>query len=235
MKYLLAMLTVVCSCDTSSLAEVIVDQEHNGCCIGYILDYPEDYIAQTFTVRNTGQLDGIGVEVSLSGYSHYDPVTDDLYVSLMRTDSLGAPAIDEIIASRTISRSAVELDYAPMTELDFSDANLHVRAEDVLAVALSSSHTYYAYRRDVFQYNWHSRLFNPHPGGAFYIYSPRLYGPAPHLVSDRYEPPRNTRDMGFRVSIDVVPEPTTAAMVAGCLLAVCLASLGRLVSGPARC
>ena len=206
---------LVCLVSRVATADVVVDQENIGsCCGGYVLDYPGDYIAQTFTANNTGLLVGVGVQVSISGYANYAPVTDDLHVTLMRTDASGAPAIGEILASQVISRYDLpeRIDNDPMFDLDFSYAGLNVHAGDILAIALSSNHTYYSYPNNYKQFLWRTTFWNPHPGGAFYIYSPPLYGPTPHLVSDYVEPPNNTRDMGFRVLIDT-PEPSSLAMI----------------------
>src|SRR5262249_16769356 len=145
------------------------------CCVGYILDYPGDFMAQTFTINNTGILAGAAVQVSLAGYEDYGALTDDLYVSIMRVDSLGRPNKNHVLATRTISRNDVTGDSGiPMSEVDFSSANLHVHAGETLALALSSSHTYYAFDplENVFQYNWHRSFFGTHPGGEFYVYSP---------------------------------------------------------------
>jgi hypothetical protein len=219
-KWIAFFLLIVCLCPVTAQAEVVLDQEYVGsCCWGYILDYPEDYIAQTFTVGHSGQLVSVGVQVVLSGSSNYKPVTDDLDVSLMRTYALGYPVIGEVIASRTISRYDVPYDSnAPMIDVDFSAANLQVNAGEVLAIALNSDHTYYAYTGGFYQYSWHSWIRNPHPGGEFYIYSPRLWGPEPHLVRDGGAPPDNTRDMGFRVHINVVPEPNAVTAMLGALV-----------------
>jgi hypothetical protein len=221
-KWNVIHLSIVCLCPVTAQAEVVLDQEYVGsCCWGYILDYPEDYIAQTFTVGHSGQLVSVGVQVVLSGSANYKPVTDDLDVALMRTNALGYPVIDQVIASRTISRYGVPKDSnAPMIDVDFSAANLQVYAGEVLAIALNSDHTYYPFQPagGFYQYSWHSWIRNPHPGGEFYIYSPRLWGPEPHLVRDYSAPPDNTRDMGFRVHINVVPEPNAVTAMLGALV-----------------
>jgi hypothetical protein len=231
MKYR-TILLLVCLCSSPACAEVIVDQEHFiGVYWGYILDYPGDYIAQTFTVRNTGQLTGIGVQVVRTHSSGLRPVTDDLLVRLIRTDSSGVPMIDEVLASHEILRSQIPIrsDFNPMLEIDLSSLNLRVEEGERLAIAISSDHTYYAYQPNYLQYSWVSTIQDPHPGGEFFIYSPLLYGPIPHLVSDQL--PRPTRDMGFRVLVDAVPEPSSIALV---LIGV--VSVGRLrVREPSRC
>jgi hypothetical protein len=85
---------LVCLIGRVATADVIVDQENIGsCCFGSSLDYPGDYMIQTFTVNNSGQLAGVGVQVSIWGATGDAPVTDDLHVTLMRTDSSGVPAI----------------------------------------------------------------------------------------------------------------------------------------------
>jgi hypothetical protein len=206
---------LVCLIGRVATADVIVDQENIGsCCFGSSLDYPGDYMIQTFTVNNSGQLAGVGVQVSIWGATGDAPVTDDLHVTLMRTDSSGVPAIGEVLTSRVISRYDVPgwSDKVPMLDIDVSSIGLDVQAGDVLAIALSSNHTYSNYPRNYRDFVWHAMPWNPHPGGAFYRYIPAEYGPTPHLVSDRYEPPGNTRDMGFRVLINV-PEPLSLATI----------------------
>lgn len=202
---------------TPASAEVVVDQEFlTGPNFGYVLDYPGDYIAQTFSVQNSGQLAGIGVQVSISRSRGQLPPEDDLHVRLVRTDSFGAPAISDVLASYTIDRFAVP-DPLPADQVlmaDLTGLHLHVQAGDVLAIALSSNQTWYS-NNNRKNYRWHMMTWNPHPGGAFYIYSPYIYGATPHLVNDRFDPPRNTRDMGFRVLINAVPEP--ASIVLGAL------------------
>ena len=84
----------------------------------------------------------VGVQVSISGYNNYSPVTDDIRVALMRTDASGAPAIGEILSSQAISRYDVPMrsDDVPMfLDLDFSGVRLIFRPVIFLAIALSSN------------------------------------------------------------------------------------------------
>jgi hypothetical protein len=90
-------------------------------------------------------------------------------------------------------------------------AGLQVRAGDVLAFALSSNHTYYSHPGAYQQYHLHMSVLNPHPGGDFYIYSSTLWGPEPFLIRDSFDPPYDTRDLGFQVYVRI-PEPSTLAL-----------------------
>lgn len=212
MKTCAVFVILTCAWAASTSAEIIVDQENFGaCCFGTSLEFPDEFLIQTFTLGFNGKLVGVDVRVSTSGYSNYLPVTDDLQVSLMRTNSLGIPLVDNIIAARTIPRFSFPRwsENVPMTELDFTDWNIDVRIGEKLAVALSTNHTYSQYPHNYRHYVWHSSTQNPYSGGEYYAYSPMLYGATPYLVSDRYDPPRNTRDMGFRTRVDAVPEPNT--------------------------
>jgi hypothetical protein len=194
-------------------AAPVIDQEYLvSNATGYILDYPGDCIAQTFTVRNSGRLVSLGVQVSKSGYPWEEPVTADLVVRLVRTTPTGVPDVRHVLASNTISRFDVpdELPSDAVLNMDLADDGIHVQQGDILAIAISSNHAYYSHPNHT-QYVWHGRTHNPHPGGAFYIYSPALFGPEPHLVMDRFPSP--TRDMGFRILIEV-PEPTPTIILA---------------------
>jgi hypothetical protein len=74
MKLCIQCLTISVLLFQSAHASVIVDQEvvtyADTGYIGYILDYPGDYLAQTFTVHHTGRLVGIGLQVSLDAYPY---------------------------------------------------------------------------------------------------------------------------------------------------------------------
>lgn len=214
---------VVCLLAPFAWCEPIVDQEFlTSNSAGYILDYPGDHIAQTFTVGHGGQLVGLGVQVSLFGFPGDPPVTDDLLVRLIQTDSMGVPAIGEVLASHTISRNDVpdSLPADEVLEIDLTEWNVRAQAGDVFAIALSSDHTYHSHSSPYMQYSWHMSFRNPHPGGEFYIHSPTIYGPDPHLVTVPLDPPEDTLDMGFRVIINV-PEPESVLLLAVGLLGLC--------------
>jgi hypothetical protein len=218
----------------SASAMPVIDQEFPAWDnVGYYLDYPGDYMAQTFTVRNSGQMISLGIRVRLSGYSHYKPPIDDLLVQLIRTDEFGAPAIDQVLASRRYNRfdfprhSTSAVNYL---DFDLTDWNIHVSIDEVLAIALSSNQTAYSgpansYLYDHYNYVWHTSFGNLHPGGDFYLYSPNLFGPSPHKWEDRPSNPtsppfpRPTRDMGFRVMI-AVPEPDSVPIIACSLIGI---------------
>ena len=209
MKGWRASLLLMCWLVPAAGAESVVDQEFlAGYGAGSILDDPGDYIAQTFTSRHSGQIVSVGVEVSQSGHGDDTPISDDLFVRLIRTDSLGVPDINDILATSTISRFDVPVSSPTngFLEVDLRDWDVPVKAGDVLAIALSSDHTYDSHP-DSFPYVWHERFLNPHPDGEFYIYSPTIYGSAPYLVTvNNLDPSEHTLDLGFRV-ITNVPEP----------------------------
>jgi hypothetical protein len=207
---------------TSSLApalraDVVVDQENYGwCCIGYSLDYPGgDYMAQTFTVNHTGHLVEVGIQVSLIGNDSRIGISDDLHVKLIRTDSAGAPDISQVLASRSVSPLDIPFwsDSVPVLAVDFSDDRLQVHSGEKLAIALISDHTAYSHSLDYADYMWHLDPFDPLPGGDHYVYSPTIFGPEPFFRFNLVNP-EITRDAGFRVLIDVVPEPSAIVLVA---------------------
>src|SRR4029078_6020068 len=197
----------VCLISPVASATVIVDQQYLTNNPAYILDYPEDYAAQTFTIHNSGQLVGIGLQVSLWPRSSDKPVTDDLLVRLIHTDAFGVPSINDVLASHVIDRNEVPfwIGYSvdtPVLNIDLSDQDIHVEAGDGLAIAISSNHTFFSHTSFGYQdYAWHGGFYDPYPGGDFYLYSPRQFGPLPWKFADLIPPP-NTRDMAFRVLID---------------------------------
>jgi hypothetical protein len=212
----------------SAQAGVIVDQEvvtyPDKGYIGYILDYPGDYIAQTFTVGHTGQLTGVGVQVSLHRrfpYTTYTlrPPIDDLYVKLVRTNSAGAPSIDEVLAEATIDGSSLKESTrpGPFTDIDFGSWQVQVTAGDVFAVTLSSDQTYYVDPHVGTDYIWYRSPRNEFPGGEFYIYSPEIFGPEP-FKNHYYTGADRTIDAGYRVFINAVPEPSSIVLSTLCCL-----------------
>lgn len=225
MKNRIPVMLLACLITRVASATVIVDQQYLTNNPAYILDYPEDYAAQTFTIHNSGQLVGIGLQVSLWSYSNDKPVTDDLLVRLIRTDAFGVPSINDVLASHTIDRNDVPfwLGYSvdtPVLEIDLADQGIHVEAGDGLAIAISSNHTFFSHSPFHYQdYAWHGQPFDPYPGGDFYVYSPRQYGPEPFKMADLLPPP-NTRDMAFRVLIDT-PEPSSLSMIVPLAMLLC--------------
>ncbi len=89
-------LTLVSRIRAEHRAEVIFDQEHfinpGGGSSNYYLDYAGDQLLeQTFTVRHSGLLAGIGVQVSLVTHGrppYADPI-DDLHLKVVRTSADG--------------------------------------------------------------------------------------------------------------------------------------------------
>lgn len=222
MRILIIYHLIVIALVQSTSAAVILDQEYKlpaNTGINYFHDYPEDYLAQTFTVRNTGILAGVGVQASVSGRGQF---FDDLHIRITRVDSNGFPLTDQVLAWATISPE--ELPIAPrvspatITDVDLSSWRVPVAANDRLAILYSSDHAYYTHTAYP-KYVWFRQIYNPHPGGEYMVYSPRLYGPTP--LRDIYLPAADkTLDAGFRVYVDVVPEPASLLLlvcgVVGC-------------------
>jgi hypothetical protein len=201
-------------------AQVIVDQEFVAPTnVGYFLDYPGDYMAQTFTVRNSGRLVQLAVQVVNRGGPVQ--VIDDLYMKLVRTDSAGSPVISDVLSSRTISRFAVPTSDSPvsMIPIDLTSDNLQMHVGDVLAITLSSNNTD-ANAGDG-QYVWKEDFFDRISGGKFFVYSPRIFGPAPFYKWNTANP-TITNDAGYRIFIQPVPEPTALNLaLVGCIAAMC--------------
>lgn len=196
------LVCLLCLSASAASTDVVVDQQYVApSTIGYALDYPGDYMAQTFTVHNSGQLVGIGVQVSISGSpSSRDGITDDLHLKLIRTDSSGVPTIGDVLASHTISRFDVPFwsSSVPILNVDLTGDNLQVHLGDVLAIALSSDYTYYSHSENR-NYDWNTSIFDQIPGGLFFVYSPRVFGPTPFYKWNTSDP-TVTRDAGSGVS-----------------------------------
>lgn len=203
-------------------AEVVLDQEfkllaNSG--INYYHDYPGDFLAQTFTVRNTGELAGVGVQGAVSGTGQF---IDDLHIRVTRVGDDGFALMDEVLAEATIRPSdlpiAPSVSPATITDVDLSSWHVPVTAGDRLAILFSSEHAYYS-PRSAPHYVWFFQIRNPHPGGEFSIHSPSVYGPTP--LRDIYLPVDDkTVDAGFRVYVDVIPEPDSIVLLS-CSLAGC--------------
>jgi hypothetical protein len=110
-----------------------------------------------------------------------------------------------------------------MTELDLRDQNVHARAGDMLALVLTSNHTYYS-PENFPQYHWDISFNDGIPGGRFYLYSPQVFGPF-WFYQWRTDDPNIWIDAGYRITIDPVPEPSTIACAAALL--ACVASRRR--------
>ena len=221
MRSLLVILLVVTA--SRSFASTILDQEHDSYNWNYYLDYPGDYMAQTFTVRNSGKLAEVGVEVVLTGYSNYKPPVDDLHIKVVRTDSSGAPAVDQVLASRSFAWTELKHYNTgdSLLRFDVSPWNIPVSVGEVLAIVLSSKQTADNYEsfNARFDYLWLGGTGNPHSGGDFYLYSPKQFGPAPHkwttMVNAPSPPPPNTLvNMNFQILVEEVPEPGSLALAA---------------------
>lgn len=210
----------------ASPAAVVLDQEFMvppGTGLNYYLDYPGDYLAQTFTVRNRGELAGVGVQASIS-IPYLGEAIDDLHIRVTRIDSQGYPLMNQVLAEGVISPAALpvaaSVSPATITDVDLSSWRVPVAAGDQLAILFSSEQTYYV-RKPGPAYVWFRQLHNPHPGGDYMCYSPQLYGPAP--LRDIWLGGGDKRiDAGFRVYVNAIPEPCSL----GLLTVGCAASLG---------
>jgi hypothetical protein len=195
-------------------AELVVDQEFRlpYPSLGWLIDYPSDFAAQTFTVQHTGQITEVAIGVVRD--SGAKAVTDDLYLRLIRTDAAGVPIFNDVLATHTINRNDVphESANAPLVPVDLSLSNVYVAVGDVLAIAISTNHTYMGqYQFGYEQYDWKISGLesppDPYPGGDFYVYSPSYYGPSPVIHKFIGVPD----DGAFKVVIDT-PEPAEATL-----------------------
>jgi len=208
MKSLLLAATFVHLIALPAAAEVVIDQEFVAPTnINYFFDYPGDYMAQTFTLRNSGRITSVGLQVSRQGVT-----TSPLRFQLTRTDAAGDPLVTDALASLDLSSSLVNVGNSglPMLNIDLSSHNIQVQAGDVLALVLSSNYIHYHWNETIFQ----DRI----AGGKFSVYSPQTFGARwfhEWLISDR----TRTGDAGYRITIDAVPEPSTVLLVALALLA----------------
>ena len=166
--FLLVLLAMTAS---KTFAATIVDQQFRGSNFNYYLDYPGDYMAQTFTVRNSGKLASVGVGISISGYPWTKPPADDLYIKVTRSDASGAPAIDQVLASRSYIWTEVRDRTSTTLNFDVSSWNIPVTVGEVLAIVVSSNHTAYTSpdSRSSQHYLWRGHKSDPHPAGDFYL------------------------------------------------------------------
>jgi hypothetical protein len=199
-----------------AVGEIILDQENvvlpDVSHLSYFLDYPGDYMAQSFTLNHSGELVGVGIQVSLltDAFGSSEPPIDDLHLKILRTGQDGFPIFSEVLAQATITASALPVaspfQPGPITDVDLASWHVHVSAGDRLAIALTSEQSYNSGSRNGTNYDWWWTLYNPHAGGEFSIYSPKVYGPTPHRdlwLGDG----DHTVDAGFRAFVSVVPEP----------------------------
>jgi hypothetical protein len=178
MRYYVTCLLLLIALVGGANAEVILDQEfklpaNSG--INYYHDYPGDFLAQTFTVRNTGELAGVGVQGAVSGRGQF---VDALHIKVTRVGDDGFALMNEVLAEATIRPA--DLPIAPLvspatiTDVDLSNWQVSVTAGERLAILFSSEHAYYSPRSGP-HYVWFYQFRNPHPGGEFSIYSPTLW------------------------------------------------------------
>lgn len=198
-----------CLFASTAAAEVVIDQgfvaPEN---VNYYFDYPGDYMAQTFTLRNTGRITSVGLQVSREGAT-----ASPLRFQLTRTDTAGDPLISDVLASRDLSPGFVQSGNTglPMLNIDLSGQNIQVHTGDVLALVLSSNYVHYHWNETIIQ--------DKIAGGKFSVYSPQTFGARwfhEWLISDR----TRTGDAGYRITIDALPEPSSVLLVGVALLAM---------------
>ena len=208
---------------TRAYTGIVLDQEfklpyHTG--LNYSIGHQEEYLAQTFTVQNTGELAGVGVQASISEAGQF---TDDLHIRVTKVDEDGFALQDQVLARATIAPSNLPIDYilcpATITDVDLSHWHVPVVAGDRLAILISSSHRHYDYPYEIPYYLWFFQTHNPHPGGEYSIYAPERLGPTP-LRDIWLGGGDTTVDAGFRVYVNVIPEPNSLLLLlcgaAGC-------------------
>jgi hypothetical protein len=199
MKFFSLVAILVCLAASTAAADVVVDQEYVSNAVAYFFDYPGDYMAQTFTARNSGQITSIGLQLS----QPFPPFpTNPLQVQLTGTNSAGEPDIANVLATSSISPSIVTHDYSglPMIDVDLRSQHVQVQSGDHLAIVLSST--------DV-RYDWSQSLwFDQIAGGKFFVYSPKTFG-ARWFYQWKISDPTATADAGYRITINTVPEPST--------------------------
>jgi hypothetical protein len=194
---------ILLSLATTAAANVLVDEEHVApTSVSYYFDDPGDYMAQTFTLRNSGQLTSIALQISQPDTPY---PTNPLQFQLTRTNSAGEPDIANVLATASISPSIVTHDYKglPMTDIDLRSQHVGVQAGDELAIVLSSNDVHY---------NWNYSLwFDEIAGGKFFVYSPGTFG-ARWFYQWNTMDRTLTGDAGYRITIDAVPEPSTTLL-----------------------
>jgi hypothetical protein len=199
MKFFCLATILACLAASTAAADVVVDQEHVGpTTVAYSFDYPGDYMAQTFTLRNSGQLTSIGLQISQPNAPY---PTSPLQLQLTRTNSAGEPDIANVLATSSISPSVVTHDYSglPMIDVDLRSQHVQVQSGDQLAIVVSSSDLHY---------DWSQSLwFDESAGGKFFVYSPKTFG-ARWFYQWNTTDPTATADAGYRITIDTVPEPS---------------------------
>jgi hypothetical protein len=199
--------------------------------VGESLDYADDYMAQTFTTHNSGQIVSIGVQVFIDGYlNSRDGITDGIHLQLAQTNSAGDPDLTKVLATWVINASDVPLISldVPITSTDLSPYSVNVNAGDQLAIVMTTSYlrsTHPEYRN----YEW---MLGPMgdvlPGGKFSVYSPETFGAQWFYMWHRTDP-TYTEDAAFQVLVNVVPEPSTIALA---VLGLALLSTRRRKSVP---
>jgi hypothetical protein len=127
-------------------AQVVLDQEYvvgYPGALNYTLDYPGDHLAQTFTVRHSGILTRIGIQVSLYVRDRfiYDPPTEELHYGVVRVDANRFALVDDVLAAGRIHPDALPVTTSgapgPLAFIDVSNADLRAHAGEQLAIAFN--------------------------------------------------------------------------------------------------
>jgi hypothetical protein len=230
-KPILCALVLATLCASPSTAALIIDQEHDvrshRGVSNYYLDYPGDYMQQTFTVRNSGMLMGVGVQVSITvntNTPHPEPI-DDLHVRVVRTGTDGFGLPTQVLAEASIVPASLSTTFGgvpgAIIDVDLSTHHAHVVAGERLSIQLSSMQTDNSGPQPGSNYLWFRSLYNPHPGGEYSTFSPKLYGPTP-LRDIWLGGGDSTLDAGFRVYVDTIPEPCSLALISFCSATIAL-------------
>jgi hypothetical protein len=230
MKFFSSSAFLVCLAASPAAAYVVVDQEYVGpSASAYSLDYPGDYMAQTFTARNTGQIVSIALQVSFhTFFGQPTPATDNLHFKLTQTNAVSEPVLSNVLAAYDVGPQDLTTDFAgiPMVEIDLRNQHVEVEAGDVLAMVVTSNYTAYSHSEHQ-NYDWNfSGYFDQIAGGKFFVYSPQVFSPRWFYQWNNTDPTL-TGDAGYRITIDTVPEPSSVFLgVLGTLIFIGLSHRG---------
>jgi hypothetical protein len=130
---------------------------------------------------------------------------------IIRTDPSGLPDITQVLGSMTIDRSLPFSTANTFVDIDVSALHVPVQAGEKLGMALSSNRTDNSGSGR--QYEWNIPLFDPHPGGEFYVYSPQIFGPTPFKDFYLLDDAPKSYDAGFQIYVQPVPEPSSILLL----------------------
>lgn len=217
MSFRIAVFITILSA-SSTFAAVEVDQQYLApLSVTSSLDHADEFMAQTFTIHNTGSIASIGVQVDIFGNSSppqsRDGITDGLHVQLTHLTTTGEPDVSRVLATWVIDPLNIpfQSDAVSITSTDLSAYHLHVDAGDQLAIVINTSYLDTTHQEDR-NYGWLlAPTRDPVPGGVFYVYSPRL---TPNWIYSRSNvDPTLTTDGGFQVLVNTVPEPSSVVLM----------------------